>query len=146
MDEWSMVVGPEPIKAGDRITVHKLGYVVHVPDEYANPKPDPDLDVRRAIAGRDMPASLHRLDHLTDTVSRAVLDLHRRDPWGSWDRATSWQCGVCSDGDGGADTWPCSTVDVVAAVHGISLEDFWLLDRPADGSLDQTVTDPGSRA
>ena len=93
---------------------------------------DADLERRREIAGMVIPASIRALDQLTDPLSRAVLDLHRRT---AWETDRRWQCGECLDGEDRSD-WPCTTVEAVAAVHGIDLTDDWLYERPTDGSLD----------
>lgn len=128
------------------VVVRKFGKQVPMSVEiYAatlnpDPTPDPALNERKAAAARDLPASIRRLDALADPVSRAVLDLHARRPRFT----TEWECSLCVEpsdmGDGLS--WPCDTVEVVAGVHGIDLTDFWLLDRPADGSLDHPETRP----
>ena len=93
---------------------------------------DADLERRREIAGMVIPASIRALAQLTDPPSRAAPDLHRRT---AWETDRRWQCGECLDGEDRSD-WPCTTVEAVAAVHGIDLTDDWLYERPTDGSLD----------
>lgn len=126
------------------LVVRKVGMVPMSAEIYpvtfdtTPPPPSPELEARRATAARDLPASIRRLDALTDPVSRAVLDLHRRQPRFT----TEWECAVCFEASDMGDNlaWPCDTVETVAAVHGIDLNDFWLFRRPADGSLDQPPT------
>lgn len=99
------------------------------------PPPDPAFEARKVTAAMVIPASIRALDALTDPVSRAVLDLHRRTPY-----AGSWECRECEGNEYPTD-WPCRTVEAVAAVHGIDLTDDWLFRRPTDGSLDLPTED-----
>lgn len=127
-----------PFTIGDEIRVYE-GTIVDGTATTAG-VPNPDLDARRASAARDLPASIRRLDQLMDPVSRAVLNLHSRRPRFT----TEWECSHCLEASDMGDNyaWPCDTVEAVAGVHGIDLTDFYLLDRPADGSLDHPETRP----
>jgi hypothetical protein len=103
------------------------------------------LDAARTMAALTIPAAIHRLDNLDDPISRAVLDLHRREPWDRYENSKHWTCMECLAGED-RDEWPCRTVITVASVHGIDLDDAWLFPRPTDGSLDQPDPAPEATA
>lgn len=71
---------------------------------------------RAAEQATRLNAARHRLDGVTDPLSRAVLDLHSEDERGT--------CKGCDfDGyEAERPNWPCRTVEVVAAQYGIELE------------------------
>ena len=70
------------------------------------------------------------LDALTDSPSRAVLDLHRPDEDGT---TYAGRCVECYDGWGDLGArleWPCPTVQAVASAHGIEAPEVSLWRRP----------------
>lgn len=93
------------------------GAIEPTPQERAEAERQREESKRRQ-AGRDavLAAARRSLAALTDPLSRAVLDLHRENGRGDCE-------GDDMDGyDAEYPSWPCRTVEAVAAHHGIALE------------------------
>lgn len=125
------------------------GLVEPTPEEQAEiDQRRAELEQKRSAVTTRIPGELAKLDAIDDPVCRAVLDLHRRDERYAGEWITHWTCPGCDmDGmEAEAPEWPCRTVELVAAHHGVDLTDVWLFARPVDGSLDQPAPTTSTEA
>jgi len=108
-----------------------MGAVTPTPEEAAEIRRDREaFDQKKKAAQPRLHAALARLDAITDPLARDILDLHARDEAD----AMFPECLGCDYGgyEGEPPVWPCRTVELIAARHGIDISDFHLYDPKED--------------